>query len=385
MKFIELTTDNNRLLSNKLPKPKKNYYTNHKINGELMHKNTLVAKIVDDDLQVINEKMLPSYFKLGGNLRHWLENRCIDMHRRNSRILRKMLSIKTTNEIEVVLFAHAHTLTDNYWIRLSSELDLKYEDIAYSKDLLFNTAISGDTSKWDEFLELSNHLTPELTLGGSFEKGWKLENGEWFLVKAGNNLNNSVELIASELCKYFNFKAVEYFKYNDACVYCKNFTNNLEYDFEPMFDFLGEDDDLELSLDYIYQINENYISDFLDMVFLDALLLNPDRHTNNYGFLRDSNNGEFIGLAPIFDNNLALFATKNEIIDLNIGNSGQIKMFYLPVLEENRYEIPYLDYKDLKNIVKSAYQQFKPQNYSVEFTTDFIWNKYNFIKSNLIK
>lgn len=296
-----------------------------------------------------------------------------------------MLSIKTTNEIEVVLFAHAHTLTDNYWIRLSSELDLKYEDIAYSKDLLFNTAISGDTSKWDEFLELSNHLTPELTLGGSFEKGWKLENGEWFLVKAGNNLNNSVELIASELCKYFNFKAVEYFKYNDACVYCKNFTNNLEYDFEPMFDFLGEDDDLELSLDYIYQINENYISDFLDMVFLDALLLNPDRHTNNYGFLRDSNNGEFIGLAPIFDNNLALFATKNEIIDLNIGNSGQIKMFYLPVLEENRYEIPYLDYKDLKNIVKSAYQQFKPQNYSVEFTTDFIWNKYNFIKSNLIK
>lgn len=150
-----------------------------------------------------------------------------------------------------------------------------------------------------------------------------------------------------------------------------------------MFDFLGFEDDLEIALDYISQIDINYIKDFLDMIFLDSLLINPDRHTNNYGFLRDSNTGEFIGLGPIFDNNLALFSTKSNIINLNSGNSAQIERLYLPVLKANRYSIPCLEYEDLKEIVRFAYDQFKPKNYSVEFTTDFIWNKYNFIKNNL--
>ncbi|MGU8478539.1 hypothetical protein ACV3R5_15355 [Clostridium perfringens] len=363
-----------------LPKPKKSYYDEHKINGELMHKNTLVAKIVEDELQVINEKMLPSYFKLGGDLRHWLENRCIDMHRRNSRLLRKMLSIKTTNEIEVVLSVHAHTLTDNYWIRLNN--NLKYEDISYSKDLLFDTSLTGDTSLIDS-AELQNYNSPDLTLGGSFEKGWKLKNGKWYLVKAGNNLNNSVELIASYLCEYFGFNHVKYYKFNEACVFCENFTDNLKFDFEPMFDFLHDEEDFEISIDYISKINKSFVKDFLNMLFLDAILLNPDRHTNNYGLLRDSLTGEFVGLAPIFDNNLALFATKQNISNLDIGNKGQLEMFYIPVFEEYNYKVPELNYDDLYKMVDKAYSDFKPVNYTLEFTTDFIWNKYNYVKDRL--
>ncbi|MDU7143495.1 MAG: hypothetical protein E6319_11265, partial [Anaerococcus vaginalis] len=113
------------------------------------------------------------------------------------------------------------------------------------------------------------------------------------------------------------------------------------------------------------------------------LLLNPDRHTNNYGLLKNSNTGEYIGLAPIFDNNLALFATKCNNINLDTGNSSQIKNFYLPILEKYSYKIPNLIYTDLKEIVKAAYYQFNPEGFSIKFTTDFIWNKYNFIKDNL--
>lgn len=39
-----------------------------------------------------------------------------------------------------------------------------------------------------------------------------------------------------------------------------------------------------------------------------SLIANHDRHAGNYGFLRDNHTGELIGLAPIFDNNVALFA-----------------------------------------------------------------------------
>ena len=36
--------------------------------------------------------------------------------------------------------------------------------------------------------------------------------------------------------------------------------------------------------------------------------LNADRHTNNYGVLRDPDSGKVLRLAPNFDNNIALIS-----------------------------------------------------------------------------
>ena len=44
------------------------------------------------------------------------------------------------------------------------------------------------------------------------------------------------------------------------------------------------------------------------MIFLDTIVANPDRHTNNFGLLRDTNTGMLMSLAPNFDNNMALIA-----------------------------------------------------------------------------
>ena len=44
------------------------------------------------------------------------------------------------------------------------------------------------------------------------------------------------------------------------------------------------------------------------MLFFDTVCGNPDRHTFNYGVLRDINRGEIIGMAPSHKNNLALIA-----------------------------------------------------------------------------
>ena len=50
------------------------------------------------------------------------------------------------------------------------------------------------------------------------------------------------------------------------------------------------------------------IPDYIRMIFLDTICANPDRHTNNFGLLRDPATGEFIGFAPNFDNNMALIS-----------------------------------------------------------------------------
>ena len=41
---------------------------------------------------------------------------------------------------------------------------------------------------------------------------------------------------------------------------------------------------------------------------MDTIIFNMDRHTQNFGFLRDIDTGEIISLAPNFDNNVALIS-----------------------------------------------------------------------------
>ena len=41
---------------------------------------------------------------------------------------------------------------------------------------------------------------------------------------------------------------------------------------------------------------------------MDTIIANPDRHTFNFGLLRDAQTGEIVSLAPNFDNNMALIA-----------------------------------------------------------------------------
>ena len=61
---------------------------------------------------------------------------------------------------------------------------------------------------------------------------------------------------------------------------------------------------------YVNQLNSVGLTDVTNqleqMIVLDALIANEDRHWGNFGALRDSESLEFIGLAPVFDNGNSL-------------------------------------------------------------------------------
>ncbi len=86
----------------------------------------------------------------------------------------------------------------------------------------------------------------------------------------------------------------------------KDFTNNAALDFEPFCNYYTDHDEP----DYIIpRLDEMLVEPYVMMVFYDALLHNEDRHNQNAGVIRNSNTGEIIGLAPLFDYNLGLIST----------------------------------------------------------------------------
>ncbi len=49
------------------------------------------------------------------------------------------------------------------------------------------------------------------------------------------------------------------------------------------------------------------------MFVLDFIIANTDRHFNNFGFIRNADTTEWIGLAPVFDNGTSVFHNISQI------------------------------------------------------------------------
>ena len=102
----------------------------------------------------------------------------------------------------------------------------------------------------------------------------------------------------------------------------KDFTNNAEVNFEPAFGFMGDNEDYIETLKALMKLNPDCTGDYVRMLFLDTICANPDRHTFNFGVMRDVKCGRVLRLAPNFDNNMALIsrgyprntARKNDIL-----------------------------------------------------------------------
>ena len=62
------------------------------------------------------------------------------------------------------------------------------------------------------------------------------------------------------------------------------------------------------------------------MYILDFLIMNEDRHLNNFGIIRDVNTLKWLDVAPIFDNGMALNIQSYDDEELII--SGMGRLFY---------------------------------------------------------
>ena len=270
--------------------------------GYVMSGDIAVARIENGDVAPIIEELMPIYLKRTGNFEGWLNERAIDQHRTNSRLLKKVLRLTTATDAEVVLKANAVTITDNYWFKRDGK-ELCYHDVRFKNNMFADLALYGDPDSFNQ--EPQN--TPELTNIGSYEKCWRMIDDEWWLYKQGTEQEIFSELFISLLGTRLGFH-MAYYERDGKYIRSRDFTSSASVNLESMYSYIGDEEDYEKNFEILCELLPEAAKGYVEMIFLDTVCFNMDRHTRNYGVLRECATGKVIGLAPNFDNNIALIS-----------------------------------------------------------------------------
>lgn len=267
----------------------------------------------------------------------WFKGRGIPSWRDKLDLLLHRLNVETT--IELLDKAFGLSLSDQYWIK-PCDLSIKYDDINffdndfdYSEFMEASLSLNSKTVKSEKSLK-----TPNNTTDGMLKKAWIIENNTRYLLKGGYKneiLQPFNEVLASEICKRLGFEHVEYtldiYK-NMVVSKCPCFINK---DTELITAYqiknnMIRHDTLEDYEDYVNVLEKHNIRDarikLENMYILDFLIMNEDRHLNNFGIIRNVNTLEWINTAPIFDNGMSLnipYYNEEEVII-----SGHGRLFY---------------------------------------------------------
>ncbi len=323
----------------------------------LMNKNTKIliteynenSNFFDEIYEVINIEYAPyivkSYYvendinnsSFRMNLSQWFKGRGIPSWRDKLDLLLHRLNISTQNELLDKAFGLS--LTDQYWLKPCS-LDINYEDINFfDNDFEYGEFMSASLSKNSNVITNEESLkTPNNTTDGMLKKAWIIENGTRYLIKGGYKneiLQPFNEVLASEICRRLGFNHVPYTIdiYKDMVVSkCPCFINK-DSEFITAYQIkngMKKHDDKQDYEDYIKVLENNDIKDarikLENMYILDFLIMNEDRHLNNFGIIRDVNTLKWLDVAPIFDNGQSLNIEYYDENELHISGDG--RFFY---------------------------------------------------------
>ena len=270
-------------------------------------------------------------------LNDWFKGRGIPLWRDKLDLLLHRLNISTPSELLDKAFGLS--LSDQYWLK-PYNLDICYDDINFfDNDFEYTEFMEASLSKNSKIITNDKALrTPNNTTDGMLKKAWIIENGTRYLLKGGYKnelLQPFNEVLASEICTRLGFNHVEYSidTYKDIVVSkCPCFINK---DTElitchQIRSDMKRHNDINDYEEYIKVLENHGIKDarikLENMFILDFLIMNEDRHLNNFGIIRDINTLKWIDVSPIFDNGQSLNIEYYDEEELHV--SGEGRLFY---------------------------------------------------------
>ncbi len=297
----------------------------------LMNKDVIVAEVemtesYGEERFVLN-KQTDDYLPYGfRDMNHWLEGRQAAKHRRH--LAELMKTCECYKKSGFISMTRCASLTDSFWVKRADDT-LNWADVNLYEnkfdDVVARIAFDGTGLYGQKF----SPTTPELSTSGSFEKCWVRDNGGIALVKRGTEgaCNSGMEPYSEALCSQLGdalgYRHVPYkvMRYHDKLASkCPVFTD-ADRGFVNMAAYTEKEAFVETMLELCSSLGCE--DDFRRMLIFDAVTVNVDRHSGNYGFVVDNATGEVQGLAPLFDHNLALFPYLMEQDDVEEYYRGQ--------------------------------------------------------------
>lgn len=266
------------------------------------------------------------------SLLSWIRRRTIPKNRAFVLQILESQGIEPNDLISLLNVSKGLSVNDVYWI-VDEGFDGTFDKYNLFEndfsEILSLIAYTGEYSK-----NVDSPISPEWTTSGNLPKCWRRINKKLYLYKAGTDkkilINKSgyepySEYYVSKMLDFLDIKHVEYnlevFKGRLASV-CECFCN-LDYSYVPMSDVVRVANYSELKT-VIKQYG--FEKDFSDMILIDALTYNGDRHYNNFGFIKDNKTNKFIALAPLYDHGLSLFSNLSDMSITNLRNMENEKI-----------------------------------------------------------
>ncbi|MEG2232726.1 MAG: hypothetical protein RRY16_01985, partial [Bacilli bacterium] len=153
-------------------------------------------------------------------------------------------------------------------------------------------------------------LTPNNTTDGVLRKTWVIDHKIRYLLKAG--LKSEVlqpfnEVLSSMICERLGFRHIPYtidIVKGNLVSKCACFITT-DTELIPAYQVLKNTNKENAYDNYVKILSDNGIEKAKEkvdnMFILDYLMLNNDRHLNNFGIIRDVNTLKWLDTAPIFD------------------------------------------------------------------------------------
>lgn len=258
----------------------------------------------------------------GEGLYRWLSARLLPRDRRYAFELCASLGISTGDVQGICDVSAGLSMNDSYWVPRADDPRLFTDVNLFENGLsspLADVAFTGSSLMGPG--RDSRCLTPELTTGGTLRKAWRvIPNGMRVLYKGASRGwypgEPASELVAFAVAAACGLDVVSYdidLWHGELCSTCGCFCSP-RVSYVPFFAATGITD-LAGTLVYASRLGQPSLEACCDMLVLDCLIYNPDRHFNNFGLLRDSTDGGLLGFAPIFDNGRGLFPmTPNDML-----------------------------------------------------------------------
>ncbi|MDO4553830.1 MAG: hypothetical protein Q4B70_01635 [Lachnospiraceae bacterium] len=292
----------------------------------IMHGERKVAVIYKNgDCKIYQPKMMPYNLYLeenaGENLDlrlqnldnfyYWCASRVLPLDRQYAKEILNSIgasqAVTDRDRAKIALSYHCLSLMDVFWTREPYERQ-SFSNLNLYRNHLKKAFVDVVLRGCQMTVQNSRLMADDLSTPGCFPKAWVRKEGEFWLLKGGDEENVKNELLASRICQCFQVNQVRYQedRYDGEIVAACKMITSPEQSIVPMehFEIYALNHDID-KMEYILKL-DGY--SYYMMNILDYLIGNTDRHWGNWGVLVDNSTNLPIRLYDLMDFNKAFSA-----------------------------------------------------------------------------